>query len=82
MLVYVALFLISLTIAVAAVWLYHSTLNMQGFNRVTVSSPWPTTKKQTKAQQSFNSSISLSRQNAKYVTLPNSKDSTKTPWCW
>lgn len=82
MLGYVALFLISLSVAVTAIWLYRWVSNRQGFNQITSSNPGPATKRWLKAQQSFNSLNSPSRKSAKHISLPNSEGGVKTPWGW
>ena len=82
MLVLVTLFLIMLAVAAIAVWLVRRASNWQGFNQVSEAEPETTTKRWRKAQQSFNSFASSTRENAKHTTLPNSKDDIKAPWGW
>ena len=82
MLAYVVLFLISLTVAATAVWLYRLVASWQDSSQVTVANPGTTTKRWLKAQQSFNSLASSTRRDAKFVTLPKSSGGIKAPWGW
>jgi len=82
MLVLVALFLTSLAVAATAVWLYRQASNRQDFDQETVANSGTITKSLLKAQQSFSSLASSTRESAKYTALPHSKDDIKAPWGW
>ena len=82
MLVLVALFLILLAVAATAVWLYRQASNQQDFDQETLANSGTITKRWLKAQQSFSSLASSTRENAKHTTLPHSKDDIKAPWGW
>ena len=82
MLIYVVLFLISLTVAATAVWLYRLVASRQDASQITVANSGMTTKRWLKAQQSFNSLASSTRGGARFVTLPKSNGGIKAPWGW
>ena len=82
MLELVTLFLVSLAVAATVVWLYRQASNRQDFDQETLANSGTITKRWLKAQKSFSSLASSTRENAKYTTLPNSKGDIKAPWGW
>ena len=82
MLAYVILFLVSLSGAAIAVWVYRWLFNRQGFNQIAASGLGPAKRERRRSPQNFKSLAYLSQENAKYVTLSNSRGSIKTPWGW
>ena len=80
MLALVILFVVSLIVSAAAVWLYRLLFNWQGHYQIPVANSETTTKKLLKVQQNSNSLTSSFRENTK--RSPNSNVRTKTPWGW
>jgi len=78
-LLYITLFLITLTILIIAVWAYRSVHNRQGFKQKVMANPVTATRPILKAQQGF---ISLSRERTKHKKLPGPKGGYKAPWGW
>ena len=83
MLALVTIFLITLLISAAAVWLYRTVSGWKGFNRAAVARRGPAVRMKLRAQQGYISLISApSRQKAKPVRLRRSTGTIKAPWGW
>ena len=83
MLALVTIFLITLLISAAAVWLYRTVSGWKGFNRAVVARRGPAVRMKLRAQQGYISLISApSQQKAKPVRLRRTTGTIKAPWGW
>ena len=83
MLALITIFLITLLISAAAVWLYRTVSGWKGFNRAVVARRGPAVRMKLRAQQGYISLISApSQQKAKPVRLRRTTGTIKAPWGW
>jgi hypothetical protein len=82
MLFLVTLFLVSLLISMAAIWLYRSVSDWQISEKNVVGRRNKTMGKKLKTQLGFISPPSASRKKAQIGRCRNPKGGTKAPWGW
>ncbi len=81
MLALILMFLFSLIVAAAAVWLYRSLSNGYGYNPRLQANPGRTAKMKLKDQRGF-MFLASSRKHAGYKKPSNPKADPKVPWGW
>ena len=81
-LLYIALFLVTLIISTIVVWVYRLVSHWSGFKQSLVSDPDTESRRILKAQKGFISLFSLSSESAKHKMLRSPKGGLKTPWGW
>ena len=82
MLALATIFLVTLMISTAAIWLYRRVAAWHGFSDTLVGRPQPAMRMKIRAQQGFISLERKSNRNAKAVRLRGRGRAVKTPWGW
>lgn len=82
MLALVAIFLFTLAVSAAAVWLYRRISGWHGFTETVVGRPRSTARMKIGLQQGFISMVSNNGGRAKNVRLRTPRGGIKTPWGW
>ena len=82
MLALVTIFLLTLSGATAAIWLYRTISGWHGFKQTVISPNRTTALMKLKAQQGYISLVPSKRKQVKKVKLRSSKGGIKTPWGW
>ena len=82
MLALVTIFLITLAVSAATVWLYRRISGWHGFSEGLVGRPRPVNKMKIGLQQGFISMVSKDRGPARNIILRSPRGGIKTPWGW
>jgi hypothetical protein len=82
MLALIAIFLFTVVVSAAAVWLYRRVSGWQGFTATVVGRPNSTTRMKIGLQQGFISMVPNGGGRTKNVRLRTPRGGIKTPWGW
>ena len=78
----VFIFLVTITMSSAAVWLYRKISGWDGFTETLVGRPQPVRRMKIGAQQGFISLVPKRAEKSRNVRLRRTQKNIKTPWGW